>query len=163
MRNLGNLCLIFGNILKVCNISRVKKKNPCNLFLLSTWAPTWIKVSHSDILKKNDLYSGNAHCVKLHWPTTYMISRGQNFVVTQKRSLSLELIISVAVPSVDWPPGEAGPRLFQLISYPFTKGKKMVTVLLKSKTNFWGNGAFYFVMNSAILFLPYRLFRFCLY
>ena len=39
----------------------------------------------------------------------------------------------------------------------------MVTVLLKSKTNFRGKGACYFVTNSAILVFPCCLFPFRLY
>lgn len=44
--------------------------------------------------------------MKLHWTTTYAISKGQVFLGTQRRSLSLELIASVAVPSLDWRPRE---------------------------------------------------------
>lgn len=39
----------------------------------------------------------------------------------------------------------------------------MVTVLLKPKTNFWGNGAYYFVMNSVFSVFPCCLFPFCPY
>lgn len=38
----------------------------------------------------------------------------------------------------------------------------MVTVLLKSKTNIRGNGACYFIMNSAVLVFPCCLFPCCL-
>ena len=157
---MGALHLIFGNILQACNILRVKNILVI-YFICQHKFQTWTQVSHSDILKMSNLCSGNAHCVKLHWPATYQ-QKGQSCVVTQ-RSLLLELIVSVAVPSADWPPREAERRLFQLISYPFTKGRKTATVLLKSETNFWGNGAYYFVTNSAILAFPYCLFPFCLY
>lgn len=133
------LCTWCLGIFNKLVISQMLKKILVIDFICQHKHQTWIQVSHSDISKMSILYSGNAHCVKLHWPVTYVISKGQVFVVTQRRSLLLELIASIDVPSMDWPPREAGQTHFQLISYPFTKGKKVVTVLLKS--NFQGSGA----------------------
>lgn len=116
------LHLVFGNIQQVFNILHIRNILIIDfIFHFGLW--TWNQVSHPDI-SKNYLYRWKAHCVKLHWTTSYVISKGQVFLGTQRRSLSLELIVSVAVPSPDWLPREAGQTL-QLISHPFTTGKEI--------------------------------------
>lgn len=82
-------------------------------------------------------------------------------MVTHKRPLSLEIIVSVAVSSLGQPPGRQG-RDFLVDFIPINQRKKEVTVLGNSKTNFRSNGACYFVTNCAISVSPCCLFLFCL-
>lgn len=151
------LHLVFGNIQQAFSILHVRNILVID-FIFQFELRTWNQISHLDI-SKDYLF------VQMKG-TLCEIALNHNLCHQQRSGLpgdTEEILItwtnSFSGCSFSGLTTQGGMTDFlQLISHPFTTGKETATIL-KSKRNFWGNAASYFVMNSATR----CLFPFCLY